>query len=310
MASALEQFFRAQQIPNAADWQTLAQQIDELDAIVCQNSTAALPVHHPLALILVDDDTAWVEQFQQLPAHQFVQMSAIEELEVYLKLYPAPSKSNSDIEIPPFNRVLLNVSLADLSTQQLSWLKTMTHQTPPALVFVCTEHASLDLRVKLAQAGVYAVLPKLLPQQVLNLVKHLQLSSATAQKRILMVDDNPQVLDMLQSSLEPWGLQINRLENAQQFWETLQSCVPDLLILDIEMPAYSGIDLCRTVRNTFNWHDLPILFLTAHTDAATLKEAVNAGANALIHKSATQIDIVYHVLAELQRARGTAIQLG
>jgi DNA-binding response OmpR family regulator/HPt (histidine-containing phosphotransfer) domain-containing protein len=303
LASALEQFFRAQKIPSAGDWQTLTQQIDELDAIVCHNSVSTLLIHQPLVLILIDDDTAWVEQFQQLSAHQFIQMSTIEELEVYLKLYPAPSKSDSNVEISPFKRVLLNLPLADLSAQQISWLKTITHQTPPALVFVCTEHAGLDLRVKLAQAGVYAVLPKLLPEQVLNLVKHLQLSSATAQKRILMVDDNPQVLDMLQSSLEPWGLQINRLENSQQFWEMLQSCLPDLLILDIEMPAYSGIDLCRTVRNTFNWHDLPILFLTAHTDAATLKEAVNAGANALIYKSATQTDIVYHVLLELQRVR-------
>jgi DNA-binding response OmpR family regulator/HPt (histidine-containing phosphotransfer) domain-containing protein len=328
LALSLENFFRAQQLPSPTELLALVQQVQELDAIVQPNppnnlqhypalpssipstsstpsptvtttASTGLPLCQDFVLIGLDHDPAWAEQMGKLAKNCFTQFSSIEQFAAYVASYKQRHESSNPTQ---FQLLLLNLSLADFSSQQTAMLKTLTEQIPPALILVCTDQASLDLRIQLAQAGVYAVLPKLSPQQVWSLVKHLRLVDATLPKRILTVDDDPQVLDMLQSSLEAWGLQVSCLEHSSQFWETLHSCAPDLLILDVEMPHYSGIDLCRTVRNTLDWQNLPILFLTAHTDIATLQDAVNAGANALIYKSAPQIDIVHHVLVKLQHA--------
>jgi CheY-like chemotaxis protein len=63
--------------------------------------------------------------------------------------------------------------------------------------------------------------------------------------------------------LSPWGIRMTGLDDPLRFWEVLRSTVPDLLILDIDMPQVSGIELCQAVRADPQWQGLPILFLTA-----------------------------------------------
>jgi len=70
--------------------------------------------------------------------------------------------------------------------------------------------------------------------------------------------------------LTPWGLAVITLDDPRRFWETLVSS-PELLILDINMPHLSGIELCQIVRDS-RWSGLPVLFLTAHTDATIVNQ--------------------------------------
>ena len=69
-----------------------------------------------------------------------------------------------------------------------------------------------------------------------------------------------------------------------KFWEALQETSPDLLILDLDMLPVSGIDLCQVVRNEDRWREVPILFLTAHTDAESIHGMFAAGADDYVCK--------------------------
>jgi CheY-like chemotaxis protein len=100
----------------------------------------------------------------------------------------------------------------------------------------------------------------------------------------MVVDDDPAALAMLRHLLQPWGFQVTCLENPQQFWEVLTATAPHLLILDLEMPTFSGIDLCQVVRQDPQWGDLPILVVTAHTNAESLQRVFAAGADDFISK--------------------------
>lgn len=62
------------------------------------------------------------------------------------------------------------------------------------------------------------------------------------------MDDDPVFLAALRSLLEPWGIRMTALDDPLRFWEVLRSVAPDLLILDVNMPQLSGIELCRAVR--------------------------------------------------------------
>lgn len=299
IASQLEHFFRAQQSPDPDTLNTLEQQMGQLSAIVCQNPVlSTVPLHQKNILIILDDDVVWMTQIRQLEA-ELTPMMSLEQVMTYLKTEAAALSDHASLA----SIFLLNLSLTDLPEQHFSLLSKLTEQIPPLLVLVCTDQASLESRIKWAQAGVYAVLPKRTPPQILTLARSMQSVDGTSTKRILMVDDDAQVLDTLQSLLSPWDFHLTRLEQSQHFWETLQVAMPDLLILDVEMPHYSGIELCRAVRNTLDWHRLPVLFLTAHTDATTLHNALNAGATALLDKSAAQSEIIHQVLIELQRSQ-------
>lgn len=85
--------------------------------------------------------------------------------------------------------------------------------------------------------------------------------------KLLIVDDDLQLLDFLHGLLEPWGFKLTLLKDPKQLWEMLEQTIPDLLILDVEMPGLNGIELCQVMRNEPRWSNLPVLFLSAHTDA-------------------------------------------
>jgi CheY-like chemotaxis protein len=93
------------------------------------------------------------------------------------------------------------------------------------------------------------------------------------------------------------------LNDPLQFLPVLEKSTPDLLVLDLKMPHFSGLDLCQVLRNTPQWSSLPILFLTAHADMHTTNQIFNAGANGCISKTIGQPALATRILSCLERAR-------
>lgn len=119
----------------------------------------------------------------------------------------------------------------------------------------------------------------------------------------MIVDDDATVLSGLSALLQPWGLRVSTLDQSFKFLEALSSTKPDLLILDVEMFGISGIELCQMVRNHPQWSNLPILFLTAHTDAHTLDQVFSAGADDFVSKPVVAPELVTRILNRLERLR-------
>ena len=81
----------------------------------------------------------------------------------------------------------------------------------------------------------------------------------------------------------------------------MEATTPDLLLLNISMPRFSGIELCQVVRCDPRWSQLPVLFLSAHTDADTLHRALAVGADDYILKPIVEADLIGRVLKRLGR---------
>ncbi|OLP18042.1 transcriptional regulator [Leptolyngbya sp. 'hensonii'] len=126
---------------------------------------------------------------------------------------------------------------------------------------------------------------------------------AQLRARILAVDDDPQVLILLQSLLEPLEVQFTALDSPTHFWEVLQSAQPDLLLLDINMPGMSGFELCRSLRQNQEWNWLPVLLLTARTDRDSLQQAFLSGADDYVIKPIAAQELLIRLLNRLRRAQ-------
>ena len=87
------------------------------------------------------------------------------------------------------------------------------------------------------------------------------------------------------------------------FGKQLTNSPPDLLLLDVEMPQIGGIDLCRVVRNDIQWEQLPIIFLTAHTEADVVNQVYASGADDFISKPIVGPELVVRILNRLERTR-------
>ena len=132
--------------------------------------------------------------------------------------------------------------------------------------------------------------------QVLQLVE-------IARAKIMVVDDDPQMLDILRTLLEPWGFDLALLNNPQQFWDRLNTFNPDLLILDVEMPLSSinGIELCQVVRNDPYWNQLPVLFLSVGKNVETINRVFMAGGDDYVSKPILEPELIARIVNRLER---------
>ena len=87
-------------------------------------------------------------------------------------------------------------------------------------------------------------------------------------KRILVVDDDPDVVEYVCTFLRDEGYQTFSADAYGTALEALEKDEVDLLILDVMMPGRSGLDLLATIRKDARWADLPILVLTGHDRVA------------------------------------------
>ena len=117
----------------------------------------------------------------------------------------------------------------------------------------------------------------------------------------MVIDDDVELLQTLPSLLKPWNFQLTTLKDPRQFWEVLPAVDPNLLVLDIEMPYISGIELCKVLRNHPYWRKLPVLFLSVHTDIAIREQVFNIGADDLVNKPVVGKQLAVRILNCLER---------
>ncbi|EKQ69996.1 response regulator with CheY-like receiver domain and winged-helix DNA-binding domain [Leptolyngbyaceae cyanobacterium JSC-12] len=222
---------------------------------------------------------------------------------IQVQLATRLSQAREMITQSPPNIVALDLT-AYSHEEGVDFLTDLANNEPPIPSLILTEQDDFAERMKLAKLGGKGILQKpIAPDHVLHMgFQVLQRLTPTTGK-VLIVDDDAIVLDQLHSILQPWGFDLILLSDPQRFWDTLAATHPDLIILDIEMPGVNGIDLCQVVRNDQQWGDLPILFLSAHTDEPTIQQVFSAGADDYIGKPIRAAELVARVLNRLKTAR-------
>lgn len=103
-----------------------------------------------------------------------------------------------------------------------------------------------------------------------------------ARERILIVDDEPLNLELLERELRPHDYRVESARNGEEALEKVASFVPDLVLLDYMMPDMSGLEVLREIRSRGN--DVPVVMITAHGTIQRLAEAMKEGAYDLVAK--------------------------
>lgn len=258
-----------------------------------QNSESTLANTHPLLLIADRDRPLAVGLAHEAEKQGFRGMIApdLETVKAILHQY------QPDI-------VLLDLEISSNSQDSLALLNEFQRRMPPIPVLVFANKASLTERVEVARHGGRFFLQKPFSStQVFEAVNQVLKRTEPAQAKIMVVDDDPKIILVLKALLEPWGLKVTMLQDPQQFWETLEACSPDLLILDVEMPYLGGIELCQIVRNDIRWGGLPILFLTAHTEFAVVNQVFAVGADDFVSKPIVGPELVARIITRLERLK-------
>jgi two-component system alkaline phosphatase synthesis response regulator PhoP len=123
--------------------------------------------------------------------------------------------------------------------------------------------------------------------------------------RILLVDDEEDILEFLSYNLIKEGYKIKTASNGKSALKILEKFNPDLIILDVMMPEMDGIEVCESIRKNEKNDDVLILFLTARSEDYSELAGFSAGADDYITKPIKPRLLVSRVNAILKRKRKT-----
>lgn len=117
-------------------------------------------------------------------------------------------------------------------------------------------------------------------------------------KKILVVDDEPQIVSVIKAYLEKSGFEVITAEEGQQAFALFRTEKPDFMILDLNLPGMDGLDICRVVRKE---SDIPILMLTARVEETDRLIGLELGADDYVVKPFSPKEVVARVRTILRR---------
>lgn len=172
-------------------------------------------------------------------------------------------------------------------------------------VVVLIDDLDFQAQLSLVRAGVrHCLVRPVSVDQLLRLVKPRMGQTPAFPGRVLMLDDQHQVMRYYQTLLEASGLKVQtESDPARVFWQ-IEQFDPDLLLLDINMPEATGPEVARVLRLHERFATLPILFLTADYDQAGQRsDLLNTGSDDLLYKGMDEAELIQQVTTRAERAR-------
>ncbi|MGH7436806.1 MAG: response regulator transcription factor [Polyangiaceae bacterium] len=131
--------------------------------------------------------------------------------------------------------------------------------------------------------------------------------SAPQGARVLLVDDERDIRDVVGAMLDAVGLKVEAATSSEEALERLRAAAYDLLLLDWNLPGMTGLELCRLIRKDARLATLPVLFLTAHAAPQDVVDAFASGADDYVVKPFRAPELGARVFGLLRRARMTAV---
>jgi two-component system OmpR family response regulator len=122
-------------------------------------------------------------------------------------------------------------------------------------------------------------------------------------KRILVVDDDPHIREVVMFALDKAGMRGVEAADGRQALEQAGSTSPDLIVLDISMPELDGLEVCRQLRKT---SDVPILFLSSRDEEIDRIVGLELGGDDYVTKPFSPRELIARINAILKRRTGGA----
>lgn len=241
-------------------------------------------------VFMIDDDPNMLEAMQAEAPNWAVHLKTASDL--------ISARERLQSRMP--NAIVLDLTFSNTTESGLTLLAQLKRQFPTIPVVVLSGQGDLSKRVEVARLGANAFLQKpAMPSEVFQVVTQLLNPIEAIAAKLLIVDDDSVLLTRLQANLEPRGFQVTALADPTLFWQFLEVTCPDLLLLDVSMPGFNGIELCQVVKSDPHWSQLPVLFLSAHSDANTLHQALAVGADDYVLKPIVEANLIQRILKRL-----------
>lgn len=125
-----------------------------------------------------------------------------------------------------------------------------------------------------------------------------------AQARILVVDDEHDILELIAYNLRKEGYEVDTVQSGQKALEIMRGNPPDAVILDLLLPDIDGVEVCRRIRQNSRYSQIPVLMLTARTEDSDIVSGLEVGADDYITKPFSPAVLLARLRTSLRRIAG------
>lgn len=125
-------------------------------------------------------------------------------------------------------------------------------------------------------------------------------------KRILVVDDEKNILQMINQTLTKAGYSVTTSEDGKDALEKVKANKPNLIVLDIMMPYLDGFEVLQALRRNQETRNIPVIFLTAKNNDMDIFKGWQAGVNCYLIKPFNPSELVKYVKQNLKK--GSAVE--
>lgn len=188
------------------------------------------------------------------------------------------------------------------STEVLSQYPTLQALAGP-LLFI-TAHDDFASRVRASRLGAvgYILKPIDVPELVNRITRIFEQRRAPPQ-RVLIIDDDKDLAEHMRLVLLAANMQVEVLQSPQNIMQEIAGFQPELVLMDLHMPEFSGSDLAGVIRQHDKYANLPIVYLSAETDIQQQVEAMVRGADDFLTKPISDLQLVATAQARIARSR-------
>jgi diguanylate cyclase (GGDEF)-like protein len=275
---------------DAAPKPAMTQTSDSLPA-----SAASERQEESVVVCLVEDDLELADNLKRAFEHFGYRVDHYERLH---------DAAEAVLRRPP-DVLILDVTFhADgMNTIEQVALSPVYHDLHCPQIFL-SDQDDFEIRVQAARVGAEGFflkpldIPKLI-DRVDQTMKHLQ----AIPYRLLIVDDDEDLASHYALVLRGAGMEAKALSAPKRILEIMEEFQPELVLMDVAMPGYSGMDLARVIRMHEQWTSLPIVYLSAETDRGRQLSALSSGGDDFLTKPIADHHLVAAVSVRAARMR-------
>ena len=195
---------------------------------------------------------------------------------------------------------------AEASTQAEAFerIAAIRAQVPASQLFYLSERIEMDSMVALMRIGIDQVIPvQEQPSMVLNCILDLVQTQEQAQYRVLVVEDSRVAVALIRRTLTQHGIETQAITDPGELLDALASYRPDLILMDMHMPRFNGIEATRVLRQIASYDALPIVYLSGESDVGLQVEALRLGGDQFLSKPFNPVLLAAVVKTRIERYR-------
>lgn len=174
----------------------------------------------------------------------------------------------------------------------------------PVPLLAISNQRTFNCQIAAIRAGAVGFFPT--PLDLIALEECLDHHTHTQQDapyRVLLVDDDHTLAQRYRAVLHAAGMEVEWVDQPAALLQHLHDFHPDLVLMDIHMPDYSGIELAQLIRLNHNWLRIPIIYLSAEADSSRQLAALLKAGDDFFSKPISDQKLVTNIYARAQRAR-------